>query len=469
MSSSVLTLSDAQALLTESFLRQFDTPGPRYTSYPTADRFHTRFGAADARAALELNRSTAADAPLSLYVHIPFCEQLCYYCACNKIITKHHERATAYLDALEAELALVLESLGSGRPISQLHFGGGSPTFLSDEELTRVMRTLTGAFRLTPGSEVSIEVDPRTVTPARLEHFRRLGFNRLSFGVQDFDPDVQQAVHRVQSFESVATLMRSARALAYASINADLIYGLPRQTPQSFARTIAQIGELRPDRIALYAYAHLPERFKPQRRIAETELPGAEQRVAMLGDAIGGFLSRDYQYIGMDHFALPDDALAVARREGRLHRNFQGYSTQPDCDLVALGISAIGRIGSTYYQNAKTLPEYYEAVQQRRLPIVRGYALTADDLMRRDIIMAIMCQGSLDIERVEQAHGIRFDDTFANELRALDALAEAGLVIRTPGRIDVTVAGWFLVRAIAMVFDRHLQAAQERHRFSKVV
>jgi oxygen-independent coproporphyrinogen-3 oxidase len=467
--SSVLTLADAQTLLTESFLRQFDTPGPRYTSYPTADRFTPGFGPADAARALEANRACAGAAPLSLYVHIPFCEQLCYYCACNKIITKHHERAAEYLDALEAELALVVESLGSGRPISQLHFGGGSPTFLSDEELTRVMNALTAAFRLTPGSEVSIEVDPRTVSPARLAHLRTLGFNRLSFGVQDFDPDVQQAVHRVQSFQSVQGLVLSARALGYVSINADLIYGLPRQTPQSFARTIAQMGELRPDRIALYAYAHLPERFKPQRRIAQTELPSAEQRVSMLGDAIGGFLSRDYQYIGMDHFALPADSLAVARREGLLHRNFQGYSTQPDCDLVALGISAIGRVGSTYYQNAKTLPEYYEAVQQRRLPVVRGYRLTTDDLIRRDVIMAIMCQGRIDVEHIEEAHGIRFAEHFAGELRALQALADSALVDLRARSIEVTVAGWFLVRAIAMVFDRHLQAAKERPRFSKVV
>ena len=295
-------------------------------------------------------------------MHIPFCESLCYYCGCNKIITKHHERAAEYLDALETELALVVESLGAGRPVSQLHFGGGSPTFLSDAELARVMAALGTAFRLTPDSEVSIEVDPRTVTPERLAHFRTLGFNRLSFGVQDFDPDVQKAVHRVQSFEMVKGLMTSARELGYVSINADLIYGLPKQTPESFARTVAQINELRPDRIALYAYAHLPERFKPQRRIADADLPGATQRIAMLGDAITGFLSRDYCYIGMDHFALPDDALAVAKREGRLHRNFQGYSTQPDCDLVALGVSAIGRVGAAYYQNAKTLPEYYESL-----------------------------------------------------------------------------------------------------------
>jgi oxygen-independent coproporphyrinogen-3 oxidase len=467
--SKLLTVSDAQSLLTNEFLSKFDTPGPRYTSYPTADRFAAGFRAADAVKALVENRASTPATPLSLYVHIPFCEQLCYYCACNKIITKHHERAAEYLDALETELALVVASLGAGRPISQLHFGGGSPTFLSDAELTRVMTALLAAFRLTPGSEVSIEVDPRTVTPARLEHFRGLGFNRLSFGVQDFDPDVQAAVHRVQSFESVRDLMVSARALGYTSINADLIYGLPRQTPVSFARTIRQIGELRPDRIALYAYAHLPERFKPQRRIADHELPSASDRVAMLGNAISGFLARDYQYIGMDHFALPDDSLAVAKREGRLHRNFQGYSTQPDCDLVALGVSAIGRVGATYYQNAKTLPEYYEALQQRQLPVVRGYTLTDDDIVRRDVIMALMCQGHLDFAGIEAAHGIVVNRYFADELATLSGMAQSGLVSVTDHSIDVTLAGWFLVRAIAMVFDRHLRAAKERHRFSRVV
>jgi oxygen-independent coproporphyrinogen-3 oxidase len=459
----------AQAVLTEELLRQFDTPGPRYTSYPTADRFTATFGPADAVRLLDARRNGNASTPLSLYVHIPFCESLCYYCGCNKIITKHHERAAEYLDALETELALVVESLGTGRPVSQLHLGGGSPTFLSDAELARVMRVLDTAFRLTRDSEVSIEVDPRTVTPERLAHLRQLGFNRLSFGVQDFDPDVQQAVHRVQSFEMVRSLMASARELGYVSINADLIYGLPKQTPQSFARTVQQIGELRPDRIALYAYAHLPERFKPQRRIADADLPSAAQRIAMLGDAIAGFLSRDYCYIGMDHFALPNDALAVAKREGRLHRNFQGYSTQPDCDLVALGVSAIGRVGAAYYQNAKTLPEYYQALGQRRLPVVRGYALTRDDELRRDVIMALMCQGCLEFAPIERNHGIRMAETFAPELASLRKLADAGLVELHDGCVQVTAAGWFLVRAIAMTFDRHLQDAQERSRFSRVI
>ena len=459
---------NVHSVLTEDLLRQFDKPGPRYTSYPTADRFAEAFGPADAARALQASRVFSPAAPLSLYVHIPFCESLCYYCACNKIITRHHERAGGYLDALETELALVVESLGTGRPVSQLHFGGGSPTFLSDEELARLMRVLESRFRLTPGSEVSIEVDPRTVTPQRLAHLRSLGFNRLSFGVQDFDAQVQKAVHREQSFEMVMALMASARELGFVSINADLIYGLPKQTPASLARTVQQIGQLRPDRIALYSYAHLPDRFKPQRRIAQADLPSAAQRIAMLGDGITGFLALGYDYIGMDHFALPDEALAVAKRQGRLHRNFQGYSTQPDCDLVALGVSAISRVGAAYYQNAKTLIEYEAMLAQRRLPVVRGYALTADDELRRDVIMTLMCQGRLAFEPIERQHGVRVGEYFAKEFEALRALEQSGLVAIEEGAIQVTTAGWFLVRAVAMVFDRHLQSAQERHGFSRV-
>ena len=464
--------AELPAVLGDELLRRFDSPGPRYTSYPTADRFNEAFGPADALRALSQRSAAAAagaDLPLSVYLHIPFCESVSYYCACNKVITKHHERAGEYLDALETELGLVLAALGPNRPVSQLHFGGGSPTFLSDAELERVVETLRRSFRITAGAEMSIEIDPRTVTPARLAHIRRIGFNRISFGVQDFDPQVQQAVHRVQSFDSVRELMHSARELQFESINADLIYGLPRQTPDSFAHTVAQIGELRPDRIALYAYAHLPQRFKPQRRINAGELPSAAQRVAMLGGAIAGFLARDYRYIGMDHFALPDDALAVAKQRGRLHRNFQGYSTQPDCDLIGLGVSAIGRVGASYHQNAKTLPEYYEALRQGQLPVVRGIALSRDDELRRAVIMALMCQGRVEFEAIESAHPIRMRDTFAKELALLAPLAEAGLVEIERDAIQVTPAGWYLVRAVAMVFDRHLRSDPLRERFSRIV
>ena len=407
--------------------------------------------------------------PLSLYVHIPFCESLCYYCACNKVITKHHERAAEYLDALDKEIALHVAHLGAGQPVSQLHFGGGSPTFLSDAELTRVMASLRRAFRIAPGAETSIEVDPRTVNHDRLAHLASLGFNRLSFGVQDFDPAVQQAVHRVQSHEMVATLMASARQLGFESTNVDLIYGLPKQTPESLQRTVSQVAELRPERIALYSYAHLPQRFKPQRRIDTAAIPPAADKVRMLSEAIAGFVGQGYQYIGMDHFALPGDSLAAAKRQGRLHRNFQGYSTQPDCDLIALGVSAIGRIGATYSQNAKTMEEYCDHLDQGRLPVVRGLALNRDDLARRAVIMALMCQGQVLFESIELAWLLDFKSYFAAELAQLRELAAQGLVVLDDAGIQVTAQGWFFVRAVAMVFDRYLQADRNRAKFSRII
>ena len=464
--------AETRRLLPEALLRSFDTPGPRYTSYPTADRFSDDFGPVNLIGALlQRVRHTRehAQEPLSVYVHIPFCESVCYYCACNKVITKHHDRAAEYLDALESEIGLVASVLGAGQPVSQLHFGGGSPTFLSDAELARVFDTLQRAFRITADAEVSIEVDPRTVTPARLAHLRQLGFNRISFGVQDFDAQVQKAVHRVQPLESVRVLMQAARELGFASINADLIYGLPRQTPESFARTVQQIGALRPDRIALYAYAHLPQRFKPQRRIHAEDLPPAADRVARLGGAIAGFLGQGYTYIGMDHFALENDSLAVAKRQGRLHRNFQGYSTQPDCDLIGLGVSAIGRIGASYYQNAKTLPEYYELLGHSQLPVVRGIVSSADDRVRHDVIMALMCQGRVEFAAIERTHAICMREYFADDLKRIAALAQAGLVVLEPGAIQVTESGWFLVRAVAMVFDHRLRADPPPERFSRIV
>jgi oxygen-independent coproporphyrinogen III oxidase len=459
-------------VIDEALLRRLDVPGPRYTSYPTADRFVEAFDAECYRRALRERAQGArvgGAPPLSLYVHVPFCESVCYYCACNKVITRHHERAAEYLDALDAEIALHVAELGAGRPATQVHFGGGTPTFLSDEELTRVLASLRSAFGIAADAEVSIEVDPRTATPDRLARLAAMGFNRVSFGVQDFDPAVQQAVHRVQSFESVRDLVAAARVHGFRSINADLIYGLPRQSAASFQRTIAQVAELRPDRIALYAYAHLPARFKPQRRIDAAELPSAQTRIDMLGGAIAGFLGHGYTYIGMDHFALPDDPLAVAKRQGRLHRNFQGYSTQPDCDLIGLGVSAIGRMGATYSQNAKTLPEYYDALRQGRLPVVRGLALSRDDLVRRAVIMALMCQGRVDFESIALAHLVPFADYFAAELAALQPFVDDGLVEIEDDGIQVTARGWYFVRGVAAVFDRHLRGDQARERFSRIV
>ena len=466
------SIAEQNTAIPEALLRQLDVPGPRYTSYPTADRFVEAFGPEQYRQALQQRGAggvVGGVSPLSLYVHIPFCESVCYYCACNKVITKHHDRSREYLEALEAEIALHVTELGAGKPVSQLHFGGGSPTFLTDDELASVMDTLRGAFKLVAGAEVSIEVDPRTATPARLKALAAIGFNRISFGIQDFDPKVQQAVHRVQSYESVKDLIDSARALNFESINTDLIYGLPMQTPDSFAHTVSQVAALRPDRIALYAYAHLPQRFKPQRRIDAADLPPPEHRIRMLGGAIAGFIASGYTYIGMDHFALPNDALAAAKRQGRLHRNFQGYSTQPDCDLIGLGVSSIGRMGATYSQNAKTLPEYYDAVRSGQFPVVRGLALTRDDLVRRAVIMALMCQGRVEFESIEVAHLIRMREYFAPELARLAPLQEAGLVELSDNAIQVTATGWYFVRGVAMVFDKNLQADQVRERFSRII
>jgi oxygen-independent coproporphyrinogen-3 oxidase len=457
--------------VTDDLLRKYDVSGPRYTSYPTADRFVEAFTADDYALALSQRRSGAAamTLPLSIYVHIPFCESLCYYCACNKIITKHHGRSAEYLRYLGREVDLHTALIGHGQTVNQLHLGGGSPTFLSDPELGELMAMLRRSFAFAPGGEYAIEVDPRTVDNSRLDTLAALGFNRLSFGVQDFDPAVQKAVHRVQPAEQVFALVAAARDRGFESINVDLIYGLPQQSPESFDRTLVQINELRPDRIALYAYAHLPERFKPQRRINTVELPSGGAKITMLSRSLEALLEAGYVYVGMDHFALPDDSLAIAKRQGRLHRNFQGYTTQPDCDLIALGVSSIGRIGATYSQNAKTLDEYYDFLDQGRFPVVRGFALSRDDLVRRTVIMALMCQGEIQFESIELAHLVQFNTYFATELVALAALQQQGLVVVDEDGIQVTAQGWFFVRAVAMVFDRNLQMDRTRTKFSKII
>lgn len=474
MSESVLTPKPAAPIISREILSRLDVAGPRYTSYPTADRFVEAYGPAQYQQALQQRVQGGgavggAAIPLSVYVHIPFCESVCYYCACNKVITKHHERAIEYLDALNTEVDLVVAQLGRGQAVSQVHFGGGSPTFLTDDQLEGVLAKLRSCFKFVPGGEYSIEIDPRTIDVGRLHRLSAMGFNRLSFGVQDFDPHVQHAVHRVQPFEQVAELMQAARTEGFESINMDLIYGLPKQTLESFQRTLGQVASLRPDRIALYAYAHLPQRFKPQRRIDASALPKAEDKISMLAMAIENFGSGDYEYIGMDHFALRHDSLAVARRQGRLHRNFQGYSTHPDSDLIGLGVSAIGRVGAHYCQNAKTLAEYYDSLHRGELPIVRGMILSRDDLVRRAVIMAVMCQGRVDTESIELAYLIDFKQYFAAELHQLEPLVESGLVQLESDGVRVTALGWYFVRAIAMVFDRHLQADKAVERFSRII
>jgi oxygen-independent coproporphyrinogen III oxidase len=459
------------SVVSPDLLRQYELNGPRYISYPTSDRFIEAFAAEDYVQALQQRRSGggAMTLPLSLYVYIPFCESLCYYCACNKVITKNHGRATEYLRYLSREVDLHTAHLGLGQVVSQLHLGGGTPTFFSDDELRTLMAMLRRNFTLAPGGEYSIEVDPRTVDASRLAVLDELGFNRLSIGVQDFDPAVQKAVHRVQETKQVFSLVESARKLGFESVNVDLIYGLPRQTSESFERTLALMSELRPDRIALYAYSHLPERFKSQRRIVQAQLPENSAKLAMLARALTVFEEAGYICVGMDHLSLPTDALAIAKRQGRLHRNFQGYSTQSDCDLIALGVSAIGRVGASYSQNAKTLAEYYDHLDQGQFPVVRGLALSRDDVVRRAVIMALMCQGTVEYESIELAHLIDFRSYFCVELEALQSLSEQGLVALDDSGIQVTARGWFLVGTVAMVFDRYLQADRNRSRFSRII
>lgn len=459
-----------QLVITPELLKRYDVPGPRYTSYPTADRFVEAFGEVDYLQALaQRNVGAIAVKPLSIYVHIPFCDTLCYYCGCNKIVTKHHERARPYLDSLFKEIELVARQFEKRQRVSQIHFGGGTPTFLSDDELTEVMSRLRGHFGLLDTVESTIEVDPRTVTAARLQHLWDIGFNRLSFGIQDFNPQVQEAVHRVQITESVFDLMRDAREIGFTSLNADLIYGLPHQTLESFAQTLDDIARLRPDRIAVYGYAHLPRLFKPQRMIHSEDLPPAATRLQLLSESIQRLQERGYEYIGIDHFALPDDSLSVAKRQGHMHRNFQGYSTHADCDLVGLGVSAISKVGAVYSQNTKDIEDYMDLVNQGHLPVLRGVALDRDDIVRRAVISAIMCQGEVVYESINLAYLIDFKTYFSHELQLLEHFVNEGLMEVDDNSIRVTALGWYFVRALAMMFDKYLQADRTRERFSRII
>ncbi len=450
-------------------LRRFDVPGPRYTSYPTADRFVEAFDANAYAEALAARESAVAAAALSLYVHLPFCTSICYYCACNKVITKDQSKAGEYIGYLEREADLVGAHLTGSREIEQLHFGGGTPTFLSNEELARLMDVLAARFPLAPRGEVSIEVDPRSTPPDKVMALGKLGFNRISVGVQDFEPEVQRAVNRLQSFEMTQATIEAARSADFRSVNLDLIYGLPKQTRETFARTLDKVMVLSPERIALYHYAHLPDRFKPQRRIESADLPSPEEKLNIMMDAIRRLSDAGYHYIGMDHFAKTGDDLARAQRQGRLHRNFQGYSTRPDCDLVGLGVSAISKVGPTYSQNVRTVEEYYDRLDHGMLPATRGIALDRDDILRRSVIMALMCHFEVAKESIETVHMIKFDDYFKTELADMKMFEDEGLVENTPEWLTVTPKGKLLVRAVAMTFDSYLRADQRARRYSKIV
>jgi oxygen-independent coproporphyrinogen-3 oxidase len=447
-------------------LRKLDQQGPRYTSYPTADRFHAGFGGADYRAAVAAANEAATlhgqDRGLSLYVHIPFCASLCYYCGCNKIITQDTSKAVQYLEYLEREIALQGALFAGRNRVDQLHFGGGTPTYLDDDQLGGLLTSLRSRFEFVADEEgeFSIEVDPRTVTPQRIHTLRRQGFNRISLGVQDFDPVVQQAVNRVQSPEQTLAVLQAARDAGFRSISVDLIYGLPCQSVASFGPTLDQIIAARPDRIACYNYAHLPQLFKAQRLIDENTLPDADTKLAMLALCIERLTGAGYVYIGMDHFALPEDDLAVSQGQRKLHRNFQGYSTHAEADMVALGVSAISSVGASYSQNEKSLSAYYARLDQGELPIARGIALDADDLLRRQVIGQLMCDFVLDFDRLAIPGGIPAAEYFAADIARLKLLEEQDLLCVGSRGIRVRMRGRLLIRNICMAFDRHLHQAR---------
>jgi oxygen-independent coproporphyrinogen-3 oxidase len=432
--------------------------GPRYTSYPTADRFTESFGYRDFLHAVADLRTRGGGKPLSLYLHIPFCDTVCYYCACNKIVTKNREKATTYLAYLKREVEMQGRLFAGMNEVEQLHFGGGTPTYLSDAQMEDLTAHLRRCFRFAPDAagEYSIEIDPRTVSAQRVHGLRRQGFNRISLGVQDFDPDVQRAVNRIQPEAGTRAIIAAARDAHFRSVSIDLIYGLPKQTPATMRTTLDKVIDAAPDRIAVYHYAHLPHLFKAQRRIIEADMPDSDTKLRMLQLCIERLTAAGYVYIGMDHFARPDDDLAIAQQQGRLHRNFQGYSTHADTDLVACGVSAIGAVGATYSQNVKTLDAYYDALDRNELPVARGARLSMDDALRRTIIQKLMCQFELSISAIELAFPIAFHAYFAREMAQLAGLERDGLVELAPDWISVTLKGRLLIRNVCMVFDRYL-------------
>ncbi|MGE5650557.1 oxygen-independent coproporphyrinogen III oxidase [Noviherbaspirillum sp. UKPF54] len=458
-----------------ALIRKLSQQGPRYTSYPTADRFTDQFGMGDYLQAVNSVRAMGARNPLSLYIHIPFCDKLCYYCACNKIITKNRSKAEIYLTYLKREIEMQGKLFAEMNQVEQLHFGGGTPTYLNDAQMADLLAHMRKWFRFATddAGEYSIEIDPRTVSPERVHTLRAQGFNRISFGVQDFDPEVQKAVNRIQPEDLTLGVMQAARDAGFRSISIDLIYGLPKQNLITMGQTLTKVVAANPDRISIYNYAHMPALFKSQRRIAEEDLPSGETKLDMLSLCIKRLTDAGYVYIGMDHFAKPDDDLAVAQRQGRLHRNFQGYSTHAEAEMVSCGVSAISAVGSSYSQNEKTLEAYYERIEQGELPIARGIKLSVDDLLRRIIIQMLMCNFELSIKSLEMAYPITFANYFAAELEKLHALEADGLLKIDSEWLTVTPKGRLLIRNICMVFDRYLnsprEAKLERLKYSKTI
>ncbi|MBA1200937.1 oxygen-independent coproporphyrinogen III oxidase [Pseudomonas capeferrum] len=449
-------------------IRRYDLAGPRYTSYPTAVQLHDEVGSFELLHALRESRRAAR--PLSLYVHVPFCANICYYCACNKVITKDRARAQPYLQRLEQEIQSIACHLEPRQRVEQLHFGGGTPTFLSHVELRGLMAQLRAHFNLLDddSGDYGIEIDPREADWSTMGLLRELGFNRVSLGVQDLDPVVQRAVNRLQSLEQTRTLIEAARTLQFRSVNLDLIYGLPKQTPEGFARTVDEVIRLQPDRLSVFNYAHLPERFMPQRRIDSNDLPAPAAKLEMLQGTIEQLTRAGYRYIGMDHFALPDDELAIAQEEGTLQRNFQGYTTHGHCDLIGLGVSSISQIGDLYCQNTSDLNVYLECLSNGQLATHRGLLCNLDDRLRRTVIQQLICHFELDFARIEQAFTVDFRAYFKEQWPRLQTLHRDGLISLDANGIKVLPAGRLLVRSVCMVFDAYL-ARQDAQRFSRVI
>ncbi|MDH4259639.1 MAG: oxygen-independent coproporphyrinogen III oxidase [Gammaproteobacteria bacterium] len=456
-----------------AIVRRYDVPGPRYTSYPTALQFSETIGEADYLKATRASNDDPIPRPLSIYVHVPFCTSPCFYCGCTRVITRDRTAGARYLSRLQREIELQARLFDRDRTVDQLHFGGGTPTFLSDAELAELMRLMRHSFSLRDDRlrEFSIEVDPRTVDDARLAAIAAEGFNRISLGVQDFDPEVQKAVNRIQPREDVLAVMTAARRHGFQSISVDLIYGLPKQTEDGFAHTLDQVIAARPDRVAAYSYAHLPKTFKGQTQIKSEDLCPPEVKLALLGITIDKLTAAGYIYIGMDHFALPDDELSIALADGSLQRNFQGYSTRAGLDLVGLGMSAIGQVCDLYIQNERLLDDWAAALDRGRLPIWRGYRLTPEDRIRRAAIRALMCRGELDLHKFGERYNVDFSSHFAAELAKLEPLEKDGLLEVGAGRLTVTPLGRLLVRAIAMQFDAYLNQDSDggKRRFSRIV
>jgi len=451
-------------------IKKYDQAGPRYTSYPTAVQFHSGFGEQDYRQCAKKSNQATETGPLSLYFHIPFCNTVCFYCGCNKVVTKDRSKAATYLDYMQREMAMQAQLFDSDRRVEQLHWGGGTPTFISHAEMTELMRQTRAHFNLFDDDrgEYSIEIDPREADAQTITLLRRLGFNRLSLGVQDFDPAVQKAVNRIQSEKETMQVIDVARQEGFKSISLDLIYGLPKQSVDSFGKTLDKIIAVLPDRLSVFNYAHLPEMFKPQRRINIEELPAPSVKLDIMQLIISRLTEAGYVYIGMDHFARPDDELAQAQAEGSLYRNFQGYSTHADCDLVAMGVSGLGQVANSYSQNVKTLDEYYKILDEGHLPIYRGIELNADDILRRHVITRLMCDFYLDWQVLGAQFDIKVQEYFANEWKALESMQVDGLLTIDNLRLQVSPAGRLLIRNICMVFDKYLQGSSEQ-RFSRVI